>query len=100
MNDTGCTVGLLALVFVGAILTQPSEGHGLCARGFYVNGVRRDGRYECRKIPRERESEKALPYRPAPPEPNDEIHYASRIVCTNGTRAIVVDWQTVGCQPE
>lgn len=99
MNDAGCTIGLLALVFVGALLTQPSEERGLCARGFYANGVRPTGRYECRRIPSEPASEKSWPYRPAQTVPEDEIYYRSWIRCTNGTQPIVVDYQTVGCQP-
>ena len=75
---------LTALVLIVAAFARPVRVHA--PRGFYVEGVRPTGETTLRAEP----VDDNTPGRGA---------IGARIYCTNGTRPIVVDERTVGCQP-
>lgn len=79
-----CVATIVAML--ASTLTEPQRAH--CPRGYYVNGVRPSGQYECRQSP------------PADDNAPDEIglYYSARVYCTGGTHPIVVSYHTVGCQ--
>jgi hypothetical protein len=75
---------LTIAVMTVASLVQPRRAR--CPDGMYVNGVRPSGAFECRIAPKLKHE--------APPD----SELGGRIYCTGGTRPIVVDYRTVGCQ--
>lgn len=79
-----------AALLTCSAVTQPSSAR--CPAGWYLNGVRQTGVYECRRAPGG-----------APDRTVDRLGwYRSRVWCTGGTRPIVVledrEARTVGCQ--
>lgn len=83
---------LSALVFVIAVLLSPKR----CREGWFVDGVRPSGVTRCRPAPPPRCGEPVPPHNQ--PCPKDERAELMVIYCTGGTRPIVVDDRTVGCQ--
>lgn len=80
----------IGLLLAFAAIRRPHSAS--CGPG-WVDGVRPDGRYGCRPAP--------IRDTDAKTEVDDgtlDIELKSRIYCTNGTRPIVVDAHTVGCQ--
>jgi hypothetical protein len=101
---TELTNVLLAVVSIVllcvAFATHPQRAQ--CPAGWGLDtGVRRNGSFECWSPPAA-QCRDAMPGRASDechakyPEP---VHVDSQIWCTGGTRPIVVDEQTVGCQP-
>lgn len=92
------TMCALLSIFILLFCFASHPDHGGCGEGWWVNGVRPDGRYGCR--PRS-----LLPDHPSRGHEPDDVYDAdsdheiySRIYCTGGTQPIVVDFRTVGCQ--
>jgi hypothetical protein len=86
------TETLGALLFVLAVLLSPKR----CPRGWYLDGVRPSGIGACRLAPPPGCGE------PVPPH-NQPCATQTRpmpiaIYCTGGSRPVVVDERTVGCQ--
>lgn len=79
-------------IFVLAVLLSPKQ----CRDGWFVEGIRPNGMTQCRPKPPTRCGE------PGPPDnqpcPQDDRVELRAIYCTGGTRPIVVDDRTVGCQ--
>ena len=78
---------------LSALAMQPERAE--CPRGFYVNGVRPSGRYECRPSPYRFPAEVNLPnmwdWTPDPPGA-----FTAQIKCKHGTPR-VVDSRRVAC---
>lgn len=99
MIGLGCWWLSLAMLCCSAV-TRPRAAR--CADGFYVNGIRPSGVYECRRAP----GGNPL-YDGAAGYPDRTVDrpgwYRSRIYCTGGSRPIVVlaqrdrDARVVGC---
>lgn len=66
-----------------------------CPRGWYVNGVHRDGSYACRPIYR---CDESIRLGHEPPVWADGVELRSSIHCTGGAQPIVEAGETVGCQ--
>lgn len=81
-----------SLLLLLAQFTRPTTAR--TPEGWYVNGIRPDGRYEVRMAPILREK-KCSPSCVNPDEP--DLHYRSRIYCTGGSRPIVINHRRVGC---
>ena len=82
------------LVLCVCMLVRPTQV--ICPEGWYVNGVRKTGQTECIPVPRGFEE---LTDRGIIDNSIQPPGYVSvRIYCTGGTRAIVVNQRTVGCQ--
>jgi hypothetical protein len=80
--DLLAAIATIALLLL-AQCTRPD--HATFGAG-WINGIRPDGAYELRR---------------QPANPDDETPpgvLRGRIFCTGGTRAIVIDHRTVGCQ--
>jgi hypothetical protein len=103
---TSADVTAMALAVVSMVLlcvafaTRPARAQ--CPGSWGLDtGVRRNGSFECWSPPTPACKE-AMPGRASDecythyPEP---VHVDSQIYCTGGTRPIVVDERTVGCQP-
>lgn len=74
--------------------------HTRCHPGYYVNGVTPQGAYRCRQIPRLQRAEESPPHwKPADDLPGEGREYGGNVYCTGGTHPIVVNWETIGCQP-
>jgi hypothetical protein len=77
-----------AIIAVASCTYRPDRAQ--CAEGYYVNGVRGDGRFECLRSPPVAKRDCTQPTGPS-------LGIVSRIYCTGGSRPIVVDQRTVGC---
>ncbi len=87
MRDLIASITLLVMSINLGWCTRPHRAR--CTRGFYAEGVSMDGKTTCRQSP-----PLAWPderYFPAET-------YPMQIYCTGGSRPIVVDHRTVGCQ--
>lgn len=84
-------------VWVGIFATTHAT-HKTCPPGWYVNGVRPSGKFGCRPVPKLQAAEDVAPYRTQPPLLGEDRESYDQIYCV-GTRPIVVNWRTVGCQP-
>jgi len=80
LTDLVCAIATVVMLCCAAA-TRPQRAR--CAPGWYVNGIRPSGRFECRRVD-------------APGV------IRGRLFCTNGTHPIVVltdrEARTVGCQ--
>lgn len=102
-------VGALGLFApLAASITQPPAAHA--PPGWYINGVHEDGSYELRHVPVFPEPRCAVTKERGRRARSDcnarvepDIAIRSRIYCTGGQRAIIVDSRgaarIVGCQP-
>jgi hypothetical protein len=88
------------LIIVWATLgmcSKPLPSRATCDRGWYVDGIRPSGRYDCRRAPIG--DDVRLPsglVEDRSTQPSGEIDGA--ILCTGGTQPIVVDERTVECR--
>lgn len=80
----------LALVFV----SRPTRV--TCREGYFVDGVRPNGKSTCRQVPPKNCGEPSGPWKQACPK--DVGDYEVAVHCTSGTRPIVVNERTIGCQ--
>ena len=81
----------------------------MCPRGYYVDGVTligpdiadpTIGEFRCHRVPARRvEEDRPINFHPMQDLPGEDYEYHARIYCTGGTRPIVVNEHTVGCQP-
>lgn len=78
---------------VGVLIAILAPTRHECPPGWYVNGAPPDGVTSCREIPPNWTC--GEPPEPDCPEPRT---YPVRVRCTGGSRPIVVDDRTVGCQ--
>ena len=76
------------------MLVRPT--HVVCPVGWYVNGVRSDGRTEC--MPKPIGDETLTPSGIVDHSVQPPGYVRVRIYCTGGSRPIVVNDRTVGCQ--
>ncbi len=79
-------------IFVLAVLLAPKR----CREGWFVEGVRPSGVTRCLPVPPRHCGE------PVPPDnqpcPHDDRVEWRAVYCTGGSKPIVVDERTVGCQ--
>ena len=90
------TAAAAELALLLAIALTPLPSHASCPRGWWVEGVRPSGRYDCHRVPVG--DDVRLPsglLEDRSLQPPGEIDGAIR--CTGGAVAIVVDSRTVGC---
>jgi hypothetical protein len=89
-----CTIGSIAILCC-AMVTQPRVAR--CPGGWYVNGIRPTGSFECRRIPGGNPDFDGTWGRP---DRSFERVGAlqGQLYCTGGTRPIVRNETTVGCQ--
>ena len=82
--------GLVCLVIaiVVGVLALPRVAR--CPAGYWVNGIRPSGAYQCIKV------EGVQEWPAIDSKPEDVIE--GQIACTGGALPIVVDHRTVGCQ--
>lgn len=85
--------GIIELAVLAIVIAL---SRGTCPPGWSVNGVRPTGAYEC--LGPLHPPGCGEPDETSPPCVRPAVK-AGRIYCTNGTRPIVVDHRTVGCQP-
>lgn len=88
-------LAILLAVAAARTFATPLERH--CPEpGWYLNGVRPSGAYQCLPVlgDPERDLDDARERRVFA----DERALEGRIHCTGGARPIVVDYRTVGCQ--
>jgi hypothetical protein len=89
-----CSLATAALL-LAAMVVEPTRAR--CPAGWYVNGVKPTGRFECLRVP----GGNPL-YDGAGGWPNRAIDYPGslrgRIYCTGGTHPVVVNYRVVGCQ--
>ena len=87
----------LALFVVVVALAVRCPTRARCGRDWYMNGVRPDGRYECRQVlgAPEQDLEDARARRDLP----EGCVVRGQIHCTGTSRPILVDGRTAACQP-
>jgi hypothetical protein len=85
---------LSTALLVYACITRPSRSR--CPDGWYINGVRPSGRFECVESPAPGEYDCSAD-RVCPQPKQDAAEVAGQIVCTGGATPIVSDERTVGC---
>jgi hypothetical protein len=92
MHEFSFALGVLTSIVCVITMQIVSPSHQTCLRGFYVNGVRPNGSYECRSIPpRDDQLDEWI-------KSAVEQSYKAQVYCTGGSHPIVVDYKTVGCQ--
>lgn len=95
--EVGC-LWLTLVMLCCSMATRP--GRSRCPVGWYVNGVRTTGIYECRRVPG---GDPEMDGTAGRPDRSVERPgwYRSRVWCTGGSRPIVVledrEARTVGC---
>jgi hypothetical protein len=92
----GVFSALVAIGAAGVVTSQSVIRH--CDRGYYVDGVSPTGNYRCHVIPKRQLIEDTPPYT-SKDLPGEDFEYHSHIYCTGGSMPIVVNFETVGCQP-
>ncbi|HEY1814878.1 MAG TPA: hypothetical protein VGG74_21170 [Kofleriaceae bacterium] len=96
MTLTDWLVSILGILVIAVtLLCRPH--HARCPAGWWLDGVRPSGRYDCRRVPigdDRRDADGIV--RDHSYEPPGEID--GEIYCTGGSKPIVVDERTVGCQ--
>lgn len=86
-------IGIAIGVLCAAIVHVVAPSNHMCLAGFYLEGVRPDGRYTCRRSPANDEDQRPFVH------VLDDLEYPGFVTCTGGTEPIVVNYRTVGCQP-
>jgi hypothetical protein len=82
---------MATIIVLCSVITQQPVNK--CPVGaWYVNGVKPTGKYGCRMRPI-RDSR----LRTEDPDGTPEIEIFKQIHCTSGMKAIVIDFNTVGC---
>lgn len=90
--DAGPVITIVALAGIAVYRCD----RGVCQLGWYVNGVKPSGDYECRPAlgDPDRDLEDALERRNI----RDERSIRSAVYCTGGMHPVVVSSSVVGCQ--
>jgi len=100
--DTLTTLLVIPLAIVVYVIGMQDgidhQQHMSCPVGTYVDGVRPNGMSACVTAPPPGCDEPAGTAREQRPCVYDERRTAFRIYCTGGTRPIVIDARTIGCQ--
>ena len=88
---------LSLLVFAVAVFVQPPRA--TCPDRMFLDGVRVDGEFSCRPIPKPRPSEMRAPWHPVTELDDDELgEVHGRVYCSFGQRPVIREREIVSCE--